>query len=167
MGSLASAGRCAGTRGCFARSTRARARERYGHVVAAQVLACQEWTPEQAKDAVSKHPRAQPVREPPARSAERQEYWLSEDRGFGIVVAQDRWSLHSRGKCLSSWRARGNGTGGDHLELSKGSDRLCEWVAKQWVVVAYGGDYRPQALLAIIRSQQVVVQRKRETGPRN
>ena len=104
-----------------------------------------QWTPEQAKEAVSKHPRAQPVKNPPPKSAERQEYWFSEDRGFGIVVAKDRWSLHSRGKCLSSWRVKGNGTGGEYLELSS-LDRLCTWIAKQWGVVAYGSDYRPQAL---------------------
>ena len=104
-----------------------------------------QWTPEQAKEAVSKHPRAQPVKNPPAKSAERQEYWLSEDRGFGIVVAKDRWSLHSRGKCLTSWRAKGNGTAGEYLELSS-LDRLCTWIAEQWGVVTYGGDYRPQTL---------------------
>jgi len=104
-----------------------------------------QWTPDQAKVAVSKHPGAQPVKEPPSRSTERQEYWFSEDRGFGIVVEKYRWSLHSRGKCLSSWRVKGNGTGGEYLELTS-LDRLCTWVAKQWVVLAYGGDYRPKAI---------------------
>jgi len=118
-----------------------------------------QWTPEHAKGAVSKHPGAQTVKDPPPRSAERQEYWFSEDRGFGIVVAKDRWSLHSRGKCLSSWRVKGNGTGGEYLELSS-LDRLCTWVAKHWVEVAYGGDYRPQTL----RGYPVAASRAYETA---
>jgi hypothetical protein len=103
------------------------------------------WPLAEMKDAVSKHPRAQPVEELSPSSGERTEYWLSADRGFGIVVAKDRWQVFSRGKCLSSWRVKGNGSTGDHLDLAS-LDRLCLWVAKRWLVIAYGNDYRPSPL---------------------
>ncbi len=104
-----------------------------------------EWTPDEAKGAVGKHPRSQAIKEPPPPSTDKQEYWLAEDRGFGIVVATDRWSLYARGECLSSWRVRSNGTGSDYLELAS-LHRLCSWLARQWPVIVYGGDYRPLLL---------------------
>jgi len=58
-----------------------------------------QWTPEQAKGAVSKHPGAQPVKDPPPRSAERQEYWFSEDRAWGL------WSRRTDGVCTPEGNA--------------------------------------------------------------
>ena len=103
------------------------------------------WTPEDAKVAVRTHPGAQTVQEPPPPRDDKTEYWFSEDRGFGIVVTKDRWGLYARGRCLTSWRVKGDGAAGDHLELAS-LDRLCSWVAKQWSVIAYGSDYRPLPL---------------------
>jgi Zn-dependent peptidase ImmA (M78 family) len=100
------------------------------------------WTCEEAKAAVGRHPRVQPVADLPVPSAEKREYWLSEERGFGIVVTKDRWSLYARGACLTSWRFKDDGTSGDHLDLAI-LDRLCSWIAKQWPVIAYGSDFRP------------------------
>jgi hypothetical protein len=118
-----------------------------------------EWTPVEAKGAIGKHPGAQAIVEPPPRSPDKQEYWLSEDRGFGVVVGKDRWSLHSRERCLSSWRMKSNGTGAEYLELPS-LDRLCSWVAKQWGIVVYGGDIRPPAL----REYQVAASRAYENA---
>ncbi len=104
------------------------------------------WTPDEVKTAISKHPRVQPVQElPPPPNGEKREYWLSEDRGFGIVVTKDRWFLQSRGKSLTSWRGRGNGAVGEQLDLAS-LDRLCVWLAKHWPAIAYGSDYRPLPL---------------------
>ena len=103
------------------------------------------WTPDEAKLAVAQHPRSHAVEEVPTPGNEKNEYWLSEDRGFGIVVTRNRWGLYSRGKCLSSWRVKGNGASGDNLDLES-LDRLCSWMVTQWHVVAYGSDYRPLPL---------------------
>src|SRR5271157_345717 len=103
------------------------------------------WTPDNAKAAVGLHPRVQPLQELPLPSGERKDYWLSADRSFGIVVTMDRWGLYSRGRCLSSWRLKGNGAAGDYLELDS-LDRFCSWIAAQWPVLAYGSDYRPVPL---------------------
>lgn len=103
------------------------------------------WTPDEAKAAVRTHPRAQPVPEMSPPSGDKREYWLSENRDFGIVVTKDRWGLYSRGRCLSSWRVKENGTAGDSLDLES-LDRLCAWIAQQWPVIAYGSDFRPLPL---------------------
>jgi len=120
------------------------------------------WTPEEAKAAVSRHPRCQKVVEVLARSNENNEYWLADDRddrGFGIVVRSDRWGLYSRGKCLSSWRVKKDGAGDEYLDLAS-LDSLCAWVAKHWSVVAYGCDYRP----APIRGYPVAASRAYENA---
>ncbi len=103
------------------------------------------WTADEAKDRVGLHPRAQALQELPAPSGERKDYWLSADRSFGIVVTMNRWGIYSRERCLSSWRLKGNGAAGDYLELDS-LDRFCSWIAEQWPVLAYGGDYRPLPL---------------------
>ena len=103
------------------------------------------WTPDDAKAAVGLHPRVQPLQELPSPSGEKKDYWLSADRSFGIVVTMDRWGFYSRGRCLSSWRLKGNGAAGDYLELDS-LDRFCSWIAEQWPVLAYGSDYRPVPL---------------------
>ena len=103
------------------------------------------WNSEEAKAAVGRHPRVQPVADLPLPSAERREYWLSEDRVFGFVVTKDRWSLYTRGHCLTSWRFKDNCASADYLDLAI-LDRLCIWIAKQWHVIAYGSDFRPLPL---------------------
>jgi Zn-dependent peptidase ImmA (M78 family) len=113
-----------------------------------------QWTPDETKDRASKHPGFQAIKEPPPRSSEKKTYWLAEDNGFGFLIANGRWSLRSREKCLSSWRLRGNGAGGEFLELTS-LERLCSWLAKHWNAVIYGGDYRPLGL----RAQQVAASR--------
>lgn len=104
-----------------------------------------ERMPDEMTDAVRKHPGSQTVKQPPAGIGDKQEYWLVEDRQFGVVVANGRWSLRSREKCLSSWRLRGNGTGGEFLDLPS-LERLCSWLARHWGTIAFGGDYRPLGL---------------------
>ena len=104
-----------------------------------------EATPDDARSAVGKRADVYVQEKAPARS-DTQEYWLSDDRAFGIVVKKDRWALFCRGKALTSWRARSDCTGGDHLPLDS-LDRFCLWVAAQWPVVAFGNDCRPDLLL--------------------
>ncbi|MFI5454173.1 MAG: ImmA/IrrE family metallo-endopeptidase [Isosphaerales bacterium] len=103
-----------------------------------------EVTLDEVRSAVGKRANVRVQEIAPARS-EAQEYWLSDDRAFGIVVKKDRWAFFSRGKSLTSWRARGDRTGSDHLPLDS-LDHLCSWVVAQWPVVAYGNDCRPDLL---------------------
>ncbi len=102
-----------------------------------------EMTLEEARTAVES-PRAH-VEQIAPPSSEKHDYWLSNDGAVGIVVEKDRWALLSRGKSVSSWRARDNRSGSDQLSVDS-LDHLCWWVAAQWPVVAYGSDYRPDLL---------------------
>lgn len=105
------------------------------------------WTPAEAKAEVGKHPRAQAIKVSPPFPAKSSEYWLSADKGFGIVVAVDHWRLFARGECLSRWKfdCRCDGASGDRLELEL-LDRLCMWLVKHWNAIVYGSDFRPEAL---------------------
>lgn len=118
------------------------------------------WTPEKAKSEVGKHPNVLPVRDrPPPDSGSKQEYFLSPEQRFGFVVEKGRWSLQYKGKSLTSWRTRKDRTGADSLDLSS-FDRFCEWLAKQWSVIAFGGDVRPIPL----RHNQVAASRAYENA---
>jgi len=117
-----------------------------------------DWTVEQAKAAVSQPANATVAGiRPPKR--ERQEYWLSEDRGFGIVLENDRWGIYSRSTSLAEWRSKKQDAGGEYLPLAS-LDRLCEWLAEQWFVIAYGSDSRP----AWFRTRGVSASRVYETA---
>jgi hypothetical protein len=70
---------------------------------------------------------------------------LSSDRRFGIIVEDDEWAIYSRGKSLSVWRMRNGESLGNRLPI-KILDHLCRWLAKQWLVIAYGKDLRPPSL---------------------
>ncbi|MBY0522628.1 MAG: ImmA/IrrE family metallo-endopeptidase [Gemmataceae bacterium] len=118
------------------------------------------WPSEMAKSEVSRHPNALAVRDRlPPDSGDRQEYDLSPDQRFGFVVEKGRWSVQSKGKSLTSWRMRKDRTGADSLDLLS-LDRLCEWMAKHWSVIAYGGDVRPLPL----RHYQVAASRAYENA---
>ena len=103
-----------------------------------------EVTLDEAISAVGKRANVHVPEIAPAIS-ETQQYWLSDDRAFGLVVKKDRWAFCSRGKSLTSWRARVDRTSDDHLPLDS-LDRLCAWLVEQWPVVAYGSDSRPEPL---------------------
>jgi Zn-dependent peptidase ImmA (M78 family) len=75
----------------------------------------------------------------------RTEYWLSNERVFGIVVEESQWTIWSGRRRLSLWRSRGDGTsGGESLPLES-LDRFCIWLARQWFAIAFG-DVRPERM---------------------
>ncbi len=116
-----------------------------------------QWTVAQLKDALKGHPNATaPDIRPPKR--EREEYWLSEDRAFGIVVEKDHWGIYSRGTALTEWKSMDRNAGGESLPLD-GLDRFCVWLAEWWFVIAYGSDSRP----ARLRTRGVSASRVYET----
>ncbi len=103
-----------------------------------------EMSLEEAKTAVGVNAAVGIPEITPERSDTR-EYWLSDDREFGIVVKQERWAILALGKAITSWRSRDNGDGGDHLPLES-LDRYCQWLVAQWPVLAHGRDVRPDRL---------------------
>ena len=117
------------------------------------------WPLEKAKYEVGKHPNAVALRDHPVPdSGGKQEYVLSQEQRFGFVVEKGRWSLQYKGKSLTLWRTIEDRTGDDKLDLNV-LDHLCDWLAKQWPVIAYGGDVRPEPL----RHYQVAAGRAYET----
>ncbi len=103
-----------------------------------------QWPIGQAREIAAKHANARVESNDPVADKQR-EYWLSSDCAFGITVEDDRWSIRSRGRSLSAWRLKSDASPGDYLPMSS-LDRLCLWLARQWFVIAYGGDVRPGAL---------------------
>jgi Zn-dependent peptidase ImmA (M78 family) len=125
-----------------------------------------EATLDEARSAVGKRANVHVQEIAPARS-ETKEYWFSDDRAFGLVVRKDRWAFFSRGKSLTSWRARGDRTGSDHLPLDS-LDRLCSWVVAQWPVVTYGSDCRPDRLRGYgVAASRAYEYAKLAHGPQN
>ncbi|MBL8800319.1 MAG: ImmA/IrrE family metallo-endopeptidase [Planctomycetia bacterium] len=102
------------------------------------------WTVEAAEHVAAEHPNAR-VGRIPRPKMKREEYWLSGDRAFGIIVESDRWSLRSHGEFLSVWRKKNDADLGDGLEQSS-LDRLCLWLARQWSAITFGNDIRPTPL---------------------
>src|SRR5438552_12450514 len=103
-----------------------------------------QWTVETAEQVAASHGNARLERIVPPNTL-RQEYWLSSDEAFGIVVDKDEWAISSRGKSLSVWRMKSDDGLGDRLPLSS-LDHLCMWLAEQWPAIAYGKDVRPALL---------------------
>jgi len=104
------------------------------------------WTAAQVIDAAKHHPNAK-VLDAPLPQSEREEYWLSEDRAFGIVVEKDHWGIYSRATALSKWQSKDKDASGESLPILI-LDRFCEWLADGWFVIAYGSDSRPARLRA-------------------
>ena len=75
----------------------------------------------------------------------RQEYWFSSEHAIGIVIENNQWAIRSQKQTLSVWRAKNDTSRGDRLPLED-LDRLCLWLARQWSVIAYGNDVRPDWL---------------------
>jgi Zn-dependent peptidase ImmA (M78 family) len=74
-----------------------------------------------------------------------EEYWFSDDRSFGIVIEQGTWRIHSKGRCLTTWRSRNDKSSNDALPLIS-LDNLCLWIARNWYAIAFGSDVRPPLL---------------------
>jgi Zn-dependent peptidase ImmA (M78 family) len=91
------------------------------------------WSLEQTLGEVRKHPGFLDVKMPPRTGSDQQEYWLSEDKGFGFTVRPDSWTVVSRD---------------ESLELEPGLlKKFCEWLAMVWYSVAFADDIRPPAIL--------------------
>ena len=106
----------------------------------------EDWTPEQTKEKIGEHPGALSVAARAASPTDRKEYWLSEDRDFGIFVYKDRWQIYNGHRCLSKWRQKDDTSSNTCFGLDS-LDRLCTWLTKHWRVVAYGTDPRPASML--------------------
>ncbi len=73
------------------------------------------------------------------------EYWLTEDGAFGIVVESDGWSIRAGDRSLSTWKSKVDDNRTQLLGLDE-LDRLCNWLAHNWYAVAYGKSTRPPRL---------------------
>lgn len=103
------------------------------------------WPTEQVERVAATHGRARVEEAINTDAGSMKEYWLSDDRAFGIGVEDERWSIHSRGRCLSAGRSRNDGSPDEWLPI-RSLDNFCIWLARQWFVIAYGSDVRPIVL---------------------
>ena len=106
----------------------------------------ENWTPEQTKANIGRHPGAVSVSVRPATAKDKKEYWLSEDHDFGFVVYKDRWQIYSGHRCLSKWKQKDDTSNNTFFGLDS-LDRFCTWLVKNWQAIAYGIDYRPPSML--------------------
>jgi len=102
-----------------------------------------QWSDEAAEQHVSAFAKFEIPPQAPEQVAN--EYWLCENREFGLILEGEGWEIRAGTKSLSLWKSKADGNRGRLLTLDQ-LDRLCVWLARHWYVIAYGKYPRPPVL---------------------